>query len=249
MIAVLAAVVLAAAAAPTPPPTIIRERVSPVCSTLHQLVIPLAQMNVKNKPVISAIRGARIQLDKYRGTRLADGVFLYNARIDMLYMKVLENLTEMDQQLIKSYHTYPQGMNAKVDALRQRVQNVMDLERLLVNVNIAVYAAAVDNDGVTGIENSLNQMVGARTDPFASATPFPSDLAPPKLPVIPSDASITPPPSVADKDPRLASNPPPAFAMRTLKWSRLDELQALMHREGPALEAQALIAAHDCDGI
>ncbi len=174
MIAVLAAALVLAAvaptAAPTPPPTILRERVSPVCSTLHQLVIPLAQMNVKDRPVISAIRAARVELGKYRGTRLGDGVMLYSARIDMLYMKVLENLTEMDQALIKSYRTYPQGVNAKVDALRQRVQNVMDLERLLVNVNVAAYAAAVDNDGVTGIENSLNQMVGARRVPASTST-------------------------------------------------------------------------------
>jgi len=125
VIALLASVVLAAATA-TPPPTIIRERVSPVCSALHQLVIPLAQMNIKDKPVIAAIRAARLQLGKYRGTLLGDGLFLYNSRIDMLYTNVLANLTDMDQYLIKSYRTYPQGTNSKVDALRQRVQNVVD---------------------------------------------------------------------------------------------------------------------------
>src|SRR5438552_9327263 len=125
MTAWLLSFAIAVAATPSPPPTIIHERVSPVCTTLHQLVIPLAQMNVKNKPVRDAIGAARLQLIKYRGTRLGDGIMMYNARIDMLYMKVLENLTEMDRQLIKSYRTYPQGANAKVDALRQRVQNVM----------------------------------------------------------------------------------------------------------------------------
>jgi len=246
VIALIAPLVLAAAAA-SPPPTIIRERVSPVCSTLHQLVIPLAQMNVKNKPIMDAIRSARLQLMKYSGTRLGDGLFLYNSRIDMLYTSVLGNLTAMDQYLLNSYRLYPQGSNAKVDALRQRVQNVVDLERTLVNVNVAAYAASVDNDGVTGIENSLGQMVGARFD--STGQPIPPEGEPaPALPNIP-DVQPSMPASVAESDPKLASSAPPAFSMRTLKWSRLDELQSLMHREGPALEAQALIAAHDCDGI
>jgi len=252
MIAILAALVIGAAAprpSPSPPPTILRERVSPVCSTLHQLVIPLAQMNLKDKPVINAIHAAGVQLGKYRGTRLGDGVFLYSSRIDMLYTKVLENLTEMDRYLITSYHAYPQGTNGKVDALRQRVQNVMDLERTLVNVNLAAYALAVDNDGVTGIETSLNQMVGARFDQSGRPIAPPGGGVPvPPLPSIP-DVAPSRPASVADNDPKLASSPPAGFAIRTLKWSRLDELQSLMHREGPALEAQALVAAHDCDGV
>lgn len=249
MIAVLAAVVLAAAAAPTPPPTIILERVSPVCSTLHQLVIPLAQMNIKNHALTDKIKANNVLIRKYANTRLGDGVLLRVAQNDMLSTNLLTNIHDVELQLLKSYHAYPQGVNAKVDALRQRVQNVVDIERMIANSFASAYGALVDNEGVTGIENSLNQMVGARTDPFASATPFPSDLPPPSLPAIPSDASITPPPSVADGDAKLASNPPPGFAMRSFKWSRLDELQSLMHREGPALEAQALIAAHDCDGV
>ena len=125
----------------------------------------------------------------------------------------------------------------------------MDLERLLVNVNLAAYAAAVDNDGVTGIENSLNQMIGARFDPFGRLIPPPGSSVPiPPVPTIP-DVVPSMPASVADNDPKLASLPPPGFAMRTLKWTRLEELQSLMHREGPALEAQALVAAHDCDGV
>ena len=244
------AIAVAATPAPSPPPpTILHERVSPVCSTLHQLVIPLAQMNIKNKPIREAISAARLQLIKYRGTRLGDGIMMYNAHIDMLYTGVLQNLTDMDQQLIKSYHTYPQGANAKVDALRQRVQNVIDLERLLVNVNIAAYASVVDNDGVTGIESSLNQMVSTRNDVNGKPLPPPGSLVPlPPAPNIP-DTAPSVPASVADNDPKLASVAPAAFAMRSLKWSRLDELQSLMHREGPALEAQALIAAHDCDGV
>jgi len=216
----------------TPPPTILHERVSPVCSTLHQLVLPLAAMNVQNKPVREAINVARHRLENYSNTRLRDGVMMYAAQIDMLYTQVLENLTKMDQQLAASYRKYPQGTNAKVDALRQRVQNVMDLERQLVNKNVAAYAAAIDNDGVTDIENSANQIAGAPT-------------APPSLPDVPPAVRE----SMADNDANLSSTVPAGFHMRTLKWSSLGQLQNLMHREGPALEAQALIAAHDCDGV
>ena len=126
MIPILAALVIGAAAprtSPSPPPTILRERVSPVCSTLHQLVIPLAQMNLKDKPVIDAIRGARVQLAKYSGTRLGDGVFLYNSRIDMLYMKVLANLTDMDQYLDQVLSRVParnQRQGRRVTAARAK---------------------------------------------------------------------------------------------------------------------------------
>ncbi len=219
-----------------------------MCSTLHQLVIPLAQMNVKNRALTDKIKINYAEIQKYRNTRLGDGVFLRMAQNDMLSTNLLTNIHDVELQLVKFYHAYPQGVNAKVDALRQRVQNVVDIERMLANIYSTAYGATVDNDGVTGIENSLNQMVGARLDLHAGATPFPADIPPPLLPAIPNDAQPRLA-SVADNDPKLASAPPAGFAMRSLKWSRFSELRDLLHREGPALEAQALIAAHDCDGV
>ncbi|HET9393912.1 MAG TPA: hypothetical protein VFO29_10410 [Candidatus Rubrimentiphilum sp.] len=242
--------VVIAAATPSPlPPTILHERVSPVCSTLHQLVIPLAQMNIKNRALTDQIKSNYLEIQKYRNTKLGDGVFLRLAQSDMIATNMLANIADMETQLVKSYRAYPQGKNAKVDALRQRVQNVVDIERLIANNYSAAYGAAVDNDGVTGIENSLNKMVGApNLNPQASPTPFPTDLTPPSLPEIPNDAQPKPA-SVADNDPKLASSAPANLRMRTLKWSALWELKDLLHHEGPALEAQALIAAHDCDGV
>jgi hypothetical protein len=245
------AIAVAATPAPSPPPpTILHERVSPVCSTLHQLVIPLAQMNIKNRVLTDKIKSNYLEIQKYRNTKLGDGIFLRMAQNDMFATNMLGNIYDVELQLVKSYHTYPQGVNAKVDALRQRVQNVVDVERLIANQYSAAYGSAVDNDGVTGIENSLTKMVGARNlNPRGDATPFPTDLAPPSLPAIPNDTQQASAASVADSDPKLASVPPAGFAMRSLKWSRFSELRDLLHREGPALEAQALIAAHDCDGV
>ena len=242
-------IAVAATPAPSPPPTIIHERVSPVCSTLHQLVIPLAQMNIKNRALTDKIKINYAEIQKYRNTRLGDGVFMLMSQNDMLSTNLLTNIHDVELQLLKSYHAYPQGVNAKVDALRQRVQNVVDIERMIANIYSTAYGGVVDNDGVTGIENSLNQMVGARLDLHAAATPLPADIPPPSLPAIPNDTALARPASVADNDPKLASVPPAGFAMRSLKWSRFSELKDLMHREGPALEAQALIAAHDCDGV
>ncbi|HEX5274775.1 MAG TPA: hypothetical protein VFW34_05810 [Candidatus Rubrimentiphilum sp.] len=250
MIALLGSVVLAAAAA-SPPPTILRERVSPVCSTLHQLVIPLAQMNIKNRALTDKITLNYDLIRKYQDTRLGDGVFLRVAQNDMLATNLLTNIHDVEKQLLKSYAAYPQGTNVKVDALRQRVQNVVGIERMVANMYSSAYGAVVDNDGVTGIENSLNQMVGTPLDPHAPATPPPADIALPAPPDLPNEAgaSAAIPWNVADSDPKLASMPPAGFAMRSFKYSRLSELQSLLHREGPALEAQALIAAHDCDGV
>lgn len=234
----------------SPPPTIIRERVSPVCSALHQLVIPLAQMNIKNKALTDKIKINYAQIQKYMATRLGDGVFLRVAQNDQLATNLLTNIHEVEMDLVKSYRQYPQGTNAKVDALRQRVQNVIDIERSIANIYSSSYGALVDNDGVTGIENSLNQMVGTRLDPHAPPTPPPADMAlPSPMPIPDESAAAQMPAPVADNDPKLSASVPPGFAMRSLKWSRLSELQNLLHREGPALEAQALVAAHDCDGV
>lgn len=234
----------------TPPPTIIRERVSPVCSTLHQVVIPLAQMNVKNKALTDKITINYALIQKYMATRLGDGVFLRVAQNDQLATNLLGNIHDVELDLVKSYRQYPQGTNAKVDALRQRVQNVVDIERSIANIYSQSYGALVDNDGITGIENSLNRLVGEPTDPHANPTPPPSDLPlPSPMPVPDESAAVQMPAAVADNDPKLTSTVPPGFAMRSLKWSRLSELQTLLHREGPALEAQTLIAARDCDGV
>lgn len=256
MIALLGSVMLAAATA-SPPPTIIRERVSPVCTALHQLVVPLAQMNIKNRALTGKIKNNYDLIRYYQNTYLGDGVFLRVAQNDMLSTNLLTNIHEVEKQLVKSYRAYPQGTNSKVDALRQRVQNVVDIERIIANTYSSAYGALVDNDGVTGIENSLHQMVGERPLPHSRATPLPADIALPALPDLPDDsAAPAMPPSVADNDPKLSNVIPPGFSLRTLKWSRapssaerLSELQSLLHREGPALEAQALIAAHDCDGV
>ena len=250
MIAFLGSVVLAAATA-APPPTIIRERVSPVCTALHQLVIPLAQMNIKNRALTDKIKVNYDLIRKYQDTRLGDGVFLRVAQNDMLSTNLLANIHEVEKQLVKSYHAYPQGTNGKVDALRQRVQNVVDIERMIANIYSTAYGALVDNDGVTGIENSLNQMVGERPDPHAPPTPPPADIALAAPPDLPNESAApgTIPASIADNDPKLAGTPPPGFAMRSFKYTRLSELQSLLHREGPALQTQALIAAHDCDGV
>jgi hypothetical protein len=250
VIALLGSLVLAGATA-TPPPTIIRERVGPVCSALHQLVVPLAQMNIKNRALTDRIKLNYDLIRKYQDTRLGDGVFLRVAQNDMLSTNLLTNIHEVEKQLLKSYRAYPQGTNGKVDALRQRVQNVVDIERTIANIYSGAYGAVVDNDGVTGIENSLHQMVGTPLDPHARATPPPTDIALPPPPDLPNEsaASAAIPASVADTDPKLAGAPPAGFAMRSFKYTGLSELQSLLHREGPALEAQALIAAHDCDGV
>jgi hypothetical protein len=250
VITLLGSLVLAAVTA-TPPPTILRERVSPVCSTLHQLVIPLAQMNIKNRALTDKIKVNYALIRKYQDTLLGDGVFLRVAQNDMLSTNLLTNIHEVEKQLLKSYYAYPQGTNSKVDALRQRVQNVVDIERMIANIYSTAYGTLVDNDGVTGIENSLNQMVGTRPDPHAPSTPPPADIALPAPPDLPNEAAALPaiPSKAADNDPKLANTTPAGFAMRSFKYTRLSELQSLLHREGPALEAQALIAAHDCDGL
>ena len=235
MIAFLGSVVLAAATA-TPPPTIIRERVSPVCTALHQLVVPLAQMNIKNRALTGAIRSNEVLIRKYQDTYLHDGVMIRVAQNDMLATNLLSNIHDVENQLLRSYQAYPQGTNAKVDALRQRVQNVVDIERAIANQYAGAYGAIIDNDQVKEIASGLDSFAGS------SRAAGPPETPPAVLPLEGGAPD-------ADSDPRLSSLPPGGLVMRTLKYAPLSGLQSLLRREGPALEAQALVAAHDCDGV
>ncbi|MDQ6823245.1 MAG: hypothetical protein M3Z07_01925, partial [Candidatus Eremiobacteraeota bacterium] len=74
---------------------------------------------------------------------------------------ILVKLFEIDRLLLASYAKYPQGRNPGVDSLRQRVQNMVDLQRAYTNALRAGPAALSDN-----------QSAGT-DDPFSRETPAP----------------------------------------------------------------------------
>lgn len=245
---------LAAAATPSPkpypvfapPPTIIQERVSPVCSTLHKVVLPLARMQAQYRAATAAIKKDELQLAKYSKTKLQDGVQLYASKIDQESTNLIGAIHQIEELLQDSYAVYPVGKVPKVDALRQRAQNIVDLERATADRYAEIYGTIVDNYG-TDVLQSVSSAFGS-TPAGNFGTPG-LDTMPNAATPAPPPQFNTPPPSLpADYDPRLSNKPPAVISARALKYDRLSQLNAALITQGRSLIQQALIAARDCDG-
>jgi hypothetical protein len=253
MLPVVLALVVAATPSPKPypvflpPPTIIQERVSPVCSTLHKVVLPLARMQEQYRTATAAIRQDELQLAKYSKTKLQDGVQLYAAKIDQESTNLIGAIHQIEVLLQESYAVYPVGKIAKVDALRQRAQNIVDLQRATADRYAQIYGTIVDNYG-TDVLQTVSSAFGSST-PGVVGPPSGYDTMPNAATPAPAPQFNTPPPSLpADYDPRLASKPPPVVSLHALKYDRLSQLNGALVGQGRSLIQQALIAARDCDG-
>ncbi|MDQ2662530.1 MAG: hypothetical protein M3Y18_00690 [Candidatus Eremiobacteraeota bacterium] len=232
---------LLALAAPSPPPLkeIIRVRASPVCSVLHDLIAPFAVVQRENQPWNAQLadngRRLAIRLDEIR--RLAgpfgpspasDGtVILASANIDTAAANVLVNVASMDPALRASYRRTPQGRNAKVDALRQRVQNLVDLERALAFSESALSGSILDSNGDAEIASAASA--------FDRATQGASSAA--------NGLTRTP-----DADPAIDGSPVQGIWSRDLHYTAGSSLAAAVAEQGRALVPAALAVAHDCDG-
>ena len=253
MLPFILAVVAAATPSPKPypvflpPPTIIQEHVSPVCSTLHKVVLPLARMQNQYRTATAAIRQDELQLAKYSKTKLQDGVQLYAAKIDQESTNLIGAIHEIEKLLQESYALYPVGKVPKVDALRQRAQNIVDIQRATADRYAQIYGTIVDNYG-TDVLQSVNSAFASSST--SNARPSPGyDTMPNAATPAPAPQFNTPPPSLpADYDPRLSNKPPPVVSSRSLKYDRLAQLNAALVVQGRSLIQQALIAARDCDG-
>ena len=256
---IVLAVVVAATPTPAPfpvfqpPPTIIHEKVSPVCSTLHNVVLPLARMQAQYRTLTAQIQADERQLAKYSKTKLQDGVQLYASKIDQASTNLIAAINQVEILLQQSYAAYPVGKVPKVDAMRQRVQNVIDLERATADRYNEIYGSIVDNYG-TDVLQSVNSAFGPGDNSGISGSTSP--VGPPSgydtMPNAPTPAPApqlyTPLPAVADYDPKLVSTPPAPISAAALKFYRLTQLNAALRNQGRPLIQQALIAARDCDG-
>jgi len=257
VIAIVLAVVVAATPTPAPfpvfqpPPTIIHEKVSPVCSTLHNVVLPLARMQAQYRSLTAQIQEDERQLAKYSKTKLQDGVQLYASKIDQASTNLIAAINQIEILLQQSYEAYPVGKVPKVDAMRQRVQNVIDLERASANRYSEIYGTIVDNYGTDVIQN-VNSAFGTGDNSGISNIQSPSsgyDTMPNAATPAPAPQFYTPLPTLpADYDPKLVSTPPAPISAAALKFYRLSQLRAALNNQGRPLIQQALIAARDCDG-
>ena len=255
---IVLAVVVAATPTPAPfpvfqpPPTIIHEKVSPVCSTLHNVVLPLARMQAQYRTLTAQIQDDERQLAKYSKTKLQDGVQLYASKIDQASTNLIAAINQVEILLQQSYAAYPVGKVPKVDAMRQRVQNVIDLERASADRYSEIYGTIVDNYGTDVLQN-VNSAFGtggaSGSSPIQLGPSSGYDTMPNAATPAPAPQFYAPLPTVpADYDPKLASTPPAPISAAALKFYRLSQLNAALRNQGRPLIQQALIAARDCDG-
>ncbi len=255
MLQFVLAVVAAATPSPKPypvfmpPPTIIQERVSPVCSTLHKVVLPLARMQAQYRHSVAEIKKDELQLAKYSKTKLQDGVDLYAGKIDQESTNLIGAIHGIEQLLQESYASYPEGKVPKVDALRQRAQNVVDIERATADRYAEIYGTIVDNYGTDMLKTLGNDFgTGATGGSGSFGTPGLDTMPNAAVPAAPPQVTTPPPSLPADYDPRLSDKPPAVVSLHILKYDRLSQLNAALVAQGRSLIQQALIAARDCDG-
>lgn len=230
---------LAPAATPTPPPLreIIHVRSSPVCQVLHDLIAPFAVVQRENQPwnvqLATNSRKLAERLDEIRRlsgpfgpSPTSDGTaILASANMDTAAANILVNVASLDGPLRESYRRTPPGENAKVDALRQRVQNLVDLERALAFAESALSSSILDANGDAEIQS-------------ASAAFQRSSM----------NAGIAPLPPLPTPDPNADTDPVDGMSSRDLHYAPASALAAAVAAQGRDLVPAALEVARACDG-
>lgn len=127
----------------TTPPTIYHAIVSPACTTLRNIVLPIGYVTKQNnaaframsKNLQSFVNHANIlgtsTIEDNEQTLYGPKSMIDVANIDDITGQIYHNLKVDDDLMTQSWHEYPQGSDPSVDALRQRVQNIIDLQRAL----------------------------------------------------------------------------------------------------------------------
>ena len=160
----VAAAIAAPSPSPTPLKTIVNERVTPLCTSLHTLVMPSMQIVLNNETLFA---NARRDLSKVheaittfapgavRG-RIGDSDALHRAialplaNTQWNAYQILSHVAAIDRALADSYRQFPTGTNPRLDALRLRVENIAKLERAYANSLLAEASLIGDNTPIPG---------------------------------------------------------------------------------------------------
>ncbi|MHB8146722.1 MAG: hypothetical protein ACYDGM_05580 [Vulcanimicrobiaceae bacterium] len=87
------------------------------------------------------------------------GQILDASRIDAVAQQIFQNLTLEDGYMKQSFKAYPPGTDPSVDTLRQRAQNLIDLQRALANRYEQFASTYLDNQGMARMTtNSQSQL-------------------------------------------------------------------------------------------
>lgn len=198
---VLAALLAAAPTTPSPPPqpsrlkVIVTVKTTAFCTSIRTMALPLGFIARKDSDAIAALAAyERRALRPYGLPGDSRNVALWSQRTARIAMhettwNLNQNLALADQVMNASWKSFPRGTDANVDAMRQRLQNIIDLQRAVVNKFIGALNA---DDGCVASSDDGSQpcavtVGGAATSPEAledafalvgpQATPNPEDLA------------------------------------------------------------------------
>lgn len=136
MLGILLAAAAFATASPSPTPSpapsslriIVTVRASTFCSAVRSMAVPVGLVVTTNDNAFSSLTAHEVSVDIHDPDRWAVA-----AKTAKVMYAVVQNLVLAENVLAKSWQQYPKGKDANVDAMRQRVQNVIDLQRAITN--------------------------------------------------------------------------------------------------------------------
>jgi hypothetical protein len=169
MFLVLAALVLATPAPQPAPPlkVIVNEKSNNFCTSVRKMAVPIGYVMRRNDEAFAAIDHRMLRfLENTEGISPADAsdaAGLQSAldddaiygptndldvmQMDKIAYEIMQNLTLEDQVMSQSWKDYPKGKFPTIDGLRQRLQNLMDLQRSLANKYMEFTTTYLDNRG------------------------------------------------------------------------------------------------------
>lgn len=170
MLALLLAAAVAATPSPQPTPplkVIVNIKTSAFCSSVRNMAVPIGYVTRRNEEAFGAMDHSMIKfMENMQGVgqmtlselqamdQSLDDDELYNPSNDMAVTQmnqvandIAQNLTLEDRLMNQSWKEHPEGQSDLVDALRQRMQNMMDLQRALDNRYLQFAGMYLDNMG------------------------------------------------------------------------------------------------------
>jgi len=175
MISIVLAAVVAAAPAPTPAPArtlqplkvIVTVKSRTFCSSVRTMAVPIGYVTRRNDEAFAAINHSVLRFfESVRGVSSAtvhdmqtldselDDAAIYTPtgalstmKVNQIAYDIMQNLTLEDKVMRDSWAKYPKGLFPTIDAMRDRLQNLMDLQRALAGRYIQFASIYTDNAG------------------------------------------------------------------------------------------------------
>lgn len=170
MLPLMMVVVLAATPAPKPTPplkVIINVHSTSFCSSVRTMAVPIGYVTRRNDEAFAAIDHSMVKFfESIAGISSAgnadwetlnselDDAAIYTPmgalstmKINQIAYQIMHNLSLEDHVMHESWIKYPQGAYPTIDAMRERLQNLMDLQRALASKYVQFASIYTDNAG------------------------------------------------------------------------------------------------------